>query len=565
MYKTQKSPTFLVMGQFKHRKKASPPPLRPDLPQPTHASAGIYGQFREIPAEVLRSHVARIKESMGEGEVHEDMRMLVETMLVLREEAERKGASAQRLKFLLFGPKTESFAAVCREAMEAENPAVKARSKEKKEKPKGHGRNGAADFPKAKRIPVPLEGAASGECCPHCPKGKVYPQKEPAPLLRITGVAPFTATIYELERRRCNLCGEVFTAPAPTGVGTEKYDESVAAMLGLLRYGSGLPMNRIEKLQAGFGIPLPVSTQWEILLKAADRLTPAHAELVRQAAQGQVLFNDDTVMRILDKAPIAREGRKAIYTSAILSRIGDHRIALFITGHNHAGENLEAVLKHRAEGLTAPIQMCDALAANTVGEAGELNTILAHCLAHARRRFVEVETKFPEEVQHLLEELREVYRNDARTKQEQMDPGARLAFHQRESGPIMAGLETWLRDQIEGGKAEPNSGLGQAITYMRKHWIPLTLFLREPGAPLDNNACEAVVKRAIMHRKNSLFYRSATGARAGDTFMSLIHSAELNGVEPFEYLIELLKHPEEVEQEPGKWMPWGYPAPPGSA
>ena len=169
--------------------------------------------------------------------------------------------------------------------MEAENPALKLRPKEKREKPKGHGRNAAADFPKARRIPVPLEGVASGEGCPHCPNGKVYPQKEPSTLLRITGVAPFMATVYELERRRCNLCGEVFTAPAPTGVGEEKYDSSVAALLGLLRYGAGLPMNRIERLQTGMGIPLPVSTQWEILLKAAGLLAPAHAELTRQAAQ----------------------------------------------------------------------------------------------------------------------------------------------------------------------------------------------------------------------------------------------------------------------------------------
>ena len=301
----------------------------------------------------------------------------------------------------------------------------------------------------------------------------------------------------------------------------------------------------------------PTSTQWELLLKAADLLTPAYAELTRQAAQGEVLFNDDTVMRILEKAPLER---KATYTSAILSRTGEQRIALFITGHHHAGENLEAVLKHRAEGLTAPIQMCDALAANTVGEAGELNTILAHCLAHARRRFVEVENTFPGEVEHLLGQLKVVYRNDARCKREGMDPQARLAFHQRESGSIMAGLEVWLRDLIEGGKVEPNSGLGQAITYMRKHWKELTLFLREPGAPLDNNLCEASLKRAIMHRKNSLFYRSATGARAGDTFMSLIHSAELNGVEPFEYLIELLKHAEAVDQDPARWMPWSYQA-----
>lgn len=538
------------MGQSKQRKKAAPP-QRPEL------------WFKEVSAETLRQNLVQLREAMGECEVYDNFRVMTETMLLVRDEVERKGVSLQRLKFILFGSKTESFAAVCRQAMRSDKTAAKA--KEPREKAKGHGRNGAADFPKAKRIPVPLAGVASGETCPHCPNGKVYPQKEPSQLLRITGVAPFTATVYELERRRCNLCGEVFTAPAPAGVGEAKYDHSVAALLGLLRYGAGLPMNRIERLQLALGIPLPASTQWELLLEAAGLLAPAQAELIRQAAQGQVMYNDDTVMRILERAPIAREGRKAVYTSAILSRVGEHRIALFITGHNHAGENLEAILKHRAEGLSAPIQMCDALAANTVGEAGELNTILAHCLAHARRRFVEVENRFPDEVEHLLKELRVVYRNDAQAKQEQLDPQARLAFHQRESGPIMATLEAWLRDQIGGGKVEPNSGLGQAITYMRKHWIPLTLFLREPGAPLDNNACEATLKRAIMHRKNSLFYRSATGARAGDTFMSLIHSAELNGVEPFEYLIELLKHPEEVARDPGRWMPWTYPAPADSA
>ena len=82
---------------------------------------------------------------------------------------------------------------------------------------------------------------------------------------------------------------------------------------------------------------------------------------------------------------------------------------------------------------------------------------------------------------------------------------------------------------------------------------------------MGNNACEAVVTRAIMHRKNSLLYRSATGARAGDTFISLIHSAELNGVEPFEYLIELLKHLDDVEREAARWMPWCYPVPAGFA
>ena len=407
------------MAKYKQRQKAAPPPKRPDL------------WFREVSAEKLRNDLVQIRESMGEGEVYHDVQMLLETMLLVRDEAGQEGVSLSRLKYLIFGPKTESFAAVCKEAMESQS----GRPKEKREKPKGHGRNGADDFPRAKRIPVALEGNASGEPCPHCPNGKVYPLNQPSPLLRIVGVAPIQATVYELERRRCNLCGQVFTASAPEGVGEAKYDVSVGALLALLRYGAGLPMNRLERLQLAFGIPMPVSTQWDLILKAADLLTPAYAELTRQAAQGEVLYNDDTVMRILEKAPLER---KATYTSSILSRAGEHRIALFITGHHHAGENLGAVLKQRAENLSAPIQMCDALAANMVGEAGALNTVLAHCLAHARRRFVEVENRFPEEVEHLLGQLKAVYRNDARTKREGMDAQARLAFHRQESGPVMA-------------------------------------------------------------------------------------------------------------------------------
>jgi hypothetical protein len=193
-----------------------------------------------------------------------------------------------------------------------------------------------------------------------------------------------------------------------------------------------------------------------------------------------------------------------------------------------------------------------------VGEAGELNTILAHCLAHARRRFVEVEERFPEEVRHLLESLKVVYKNDTLAKREGMDPSTRLAFHQQGSGPVMKALETWLRDQIEERKVEPNSGLGQAITYMRKHWKELTLFLRQASAPLDNSICERVIKRAIMHRKNSLFYKTETGARTGDAFMSLIHTAELNGAQPFDYLVALQRNHVLVEENPEEWMPWNY-------
>jgi transposase len=122
----------------------------------------------------------------------------------------------------------------------------------------------------------------------------------------------------------------------------------------------------------------------------------------------------------------------------------------------------------------------------------------------------------------------------------------------------MDGLQQWCKQQFEERKVEPNSGLGKAIQYLLNHWQELTLFLREPGAPLDNNVCERALKKAILHRKNALFYRTINGARVGDMFMSLIHTAELGGVNPFDYLTELLRHPREMAQSPASWMPWNY-------
>jgi transposase len=100
--------------------------------------------------------------------------------------------------------------------------------------------------------------------------------------------------------------------------------------------------------------------------------------------------------------------------------------------------------------------------------------------------------------------------------------------------------------------------LGDAIRYMLNHWEPLTLFLREPGAPLENNICERALKIFILHRKNAYFYKTKNGARVGDLFMSLIHTAELNRVNPFDYLVELLRHAEDVAETPAAWLPWNY-------
>jgi transposase len=213
------------------------------------------------------------------------------------------------------------------------------------------------------------------------------------------------------------------------------------------------------------------------------------------------------------------------------------------------------LLKRRSAQLDPPIQMCDALSRNM---PKELKTIIANCLAHARRQFVDVHDRFPEECRMVLEALKVVYHNDAIARDKEMSPEERLAFHQAQSQPAMTELHAWLKRQFEEKLVEPNSALGGAIRYLLKHWDKLTLFLRKAGAPLDNNLCERALKKAILHRKNSLFYRTQNGARVGDLYMSLIHTCELNQVNPFDYLTELMRHPEDVAAHPECFLPWNY-------
>ena len=376
----------------------------------------------------------------------------------------------------------------------------------------------------------------------------------------------FGAVPYQLQKLRCHLCGEVFTAAAPAEAGERKYDATAGSMIGLLKYGSGLPFNRLDGLQGHLEIPLPASTQWDIVAAVAASLAPAFAELIRQAAQGEVLHNDDTTVKILElmgqrgraEALAGAEDadpRTGLFTSGVVALRDGHRVALFFSGRRHAGENLAEVLKHRAAELPPPIQMCDALSRNL---PGELQTILANCLAHARRQFVDVYDRFPEPCRYLLEALAVVYRNDAIARERQLSPEARLQWHQEASRPTMQQLHDWLQRQLDEKLTEPNSALGSAIRYMLRHWEPLTLFVRQAGAPLDNNVCERALKKAILHRKNALFYKTQNGARVGDLFMSLIYTCQLNQVNPFDYLTQLQRHTDPLAASPQLWMPWNY-------
>jgi transposase len=555
------------MGNLRKIKRASRHEHRLSAPPP--ADAGV--EYIDLDRRELEAILEHAKTALSETE-YSKLHAAIETLVFLTTELEKKRVSVQRLKQLLFGATTETTRKVMEKILdevEQEDPsddgAAEGQEPEARPKAKGHGRNGAKAYVGAEKIRVPHAWLKPGDPCPHCNKGTVYESVEPGRLVRIHGQAPLGATVYELQKLRCHLCGEIFTAQAPPGVGQDKYDAESASMIALLKYGSGLPFNRLERLQGSLGLPLPAATQWEIVNHSGGRIEPALEELIRQAAQGQVVHNDDTTMKVLalcdpEAKPLQPEAsaapdRKGVFTSGIISVLDGRRIALFFTGHRHAGENLAALLKQRACELGRPIQMCDALSRNM---PKVLETIVANCLAHGRRQFVEVAANFPEECLYVLKVLKVVYTNDALAKDQGMSPEQRLAFHQAKSQPKMEELKAWLTAQIEERKVEPNSGLGEAITYMRKHWDQLTLFLRHPGAPLDNNVCEQALKKAILHRKNAYFYKTQHGAHVGDLFMSLIHTCELNGINPLEYLTELNKHADELSTHPADWIPWTY-------
>jgi hypothetical protein len=329
-----------------------------------------------------------------------------------------------------------------------------------------------------------------------------------------------------------------------------------------------MPLNRFAHLQKNMQTPVPASTQWEVVRDRAEDLQPVYDELVRRAAAGRVVHNDDTHARILAlmgerRAELVKAGelpnpeRTGLFTTGVVADTGDGAVALFFTGRQHAGENLADVLAERARELGPPVQMCDGLDRNL--PKGH-DVVLANCLCHGRRQFVDEANSFPAECRHVLEELRIVFRTEARSRREKLAPEERLVLHQRESAPVMERLKGWMKAELDDKRVEPNSGLGKAFAYLLARWGPLTLFLHVAGAPLENNICERALKMAIRHRNNSLFYRSERGADVGDLYMTLIHTAQMHGENAFEYLTALMRHASIVADDPAAWLPWTYRA-----
>jgi hypothetical protein len=425
--------------------------------------------------------------------------------------------------------------------------------------PRGHGRLGAADYPGAERVWCAHGEYQSGDLCPQCERGRLYPL---APLVRLRFVGQPLAggKRFELERLRCALCVYLTSAPLPPEAGQQTYTVSLKVNLAVAHYHLGLPFKRIESFQALVGMPLPDATQWDLVEQVADSTYPVYEQMKRLGANLPRVYQDDTGARLLslikENQANPAPKRKGMYTTVLLFE-GEQSICLYLSGRQHAGENLDDILVYRDPDL-APIQwMSDGLAANTPKQHRDL-TVDLNCIVHGRRNFVDIEGFFPDECTRVIDAIAEIYKHETHCQKQTLSAAQRLDYHQQHSAAVMNALKAWMEQQLEDKQVEPNSRLGGAFDYLIKRWEALTRFLHLPGAPLDNNAAERALKMILRYRKNSLFYANEHGAHVGDVLTSLIETCRLAGANPLDYLGALMHHRSAVFAEPAAWLPWNY-------
>lgn len=429
-------------------------------------------------------------------------------------------------------------------------------------KRKGHGRLRADAYLGAEVIEVLHSDLNPGDLCPedYC-DGRLYELSEPGVMIQITGSPVAQATHYQLQKLRCSICEVIFTAPLPEGVEEVKYTTSLIAMLMIHKYFMSVPLYRQETLQNYLGVPLPASTQWELMAAQEEVLSALYRAFEYDAAQGKGISIDDTKARILEQIAHNKKAQKkadkaSCYTTGIVSAHEDHISYIFVTDNQTAGKSAAPFLRLRNPKLPTPYVMCDALTANIPEAISSDLYTLCYCLIHARRQFYELPDGYDDLAEEVMGMIGKIYDYEEQTKG--MSSEERLSYHQKHSTPIMEQLKAYLSSQEK--EFEPNGVAGKAIAYVLNRWTELTQFLRHLHVPLDTNLTEQALKLIIQVRKTSMFYKTLKSAKIASYIQTALYSAAQNDINPYEYMKTVLKHKEAVIKNPHQWLPWSYQA-----
>jgi len=370
--------------------------------------------------------------------------------------------------------------------------------------------------------------------------------------------------IHHCDRLRCSLCGELFTTALPKDVQDfPVFTPEAGAVAVITKYGAATPFNRFANVLKAYGTPLPRSRLYDMAALVAEDFFPVFGALCRFAAQGELLQNDDTwviIQALMQENKKAQRAgivlkRKGMFTTSIIAQAGEHRIALYFTGRNHAGENLAKILQERIAGLPPPTQVSDRSAANKP-QGHKTND--SGCIDHSRRYFYEIRVFFPTSCGYVLKEFKIIYRADAIAKKKKMTPAERLKVHQEISLPVMERIRMWGQKELDEKRVESNGPLGIAIKYFINHYEALTLFTRKEGVPISNSTCEQSLKTPIAVRKMAYFFKTIEGAAVASILFSLLQSCFYANENTFEYLVAIQRSSKDVRENPEKWFPWNF-------
>jgi hypothetical protein len=336
---------------------------------------------------------------------------------------------------------------------------------------------------------------------------------------------------------------------------------SANTYVAFMRFIMGMANYRLAKMQALMGMPLPASTQHKMMEQVYLAIKPIFELLKDRLVEATLVHTDDTRMKILawchGQGPPGASGENrsvADATALIADLVDGHTVVAFQTDQWTSGRLAFTYLKDR-DATTECIVMADAAATNAQVDVipGVIRVV---CMDHARRKFFDLLNDHPEDIEWVLAQYAEIYGNDKHCKTEKLSHEERMRYHQAHSAGYMATLKVWMQEKQEHLAGHPNEPLGKAINYSLNNWTLLSEFLYTPGAPLSNARCEREVKKLIVHRKNSLFYRNQRGANIGSVIQSVICTCQQNNVNPIEFLNLVQRESSLVQKDPARYLPW---------
>jgi len=353
--------------------------------------------------------------------------------------------------------------------------------------------------------------------------------------------------VQEVLRCRCN--GFVVTAPgAPKVVEKGQYGASFLAHLAVSKCADHTPIYRLEKAFARQGVPVARSTMNELLHRASAILEPVWTRLLDVVRVRPVVGADETRLRIVrDKSGKTKNG--FVWTFNARDDAGGLDVA-YVFAEDRSGSTPKTLL----EGTKGVLLVDGYSGYNVVDEVSSRRR--AACHAHLRRYFHDALPTAPV-AQEMLDLVAELYVAEHAADEQRLVGRAKLEFRKQRAGPVRSRMRTWLDAHRE--RHPPKSPIGAALRYAENQWEQLGVFLDDERVPLDNNGSERALRRVALGRKNYLFVHDVERGESIAGLYSLVATCEARGINPFEYLADMLArvqdHPAGAIDEllPGAW------------